>query len=433
MRRNVVGALASMCVLALGVSACGGSSSEVSTSANRGRIGGVVKVWDTEYQSLPGYTKAIDQIDAEFEKLHRGVKIKREAQPLENLESLLRAAFTAREGPDAIVLQPGMAGVLSYTKGLEALNHQIDGKLQGELTQWASATPGFSEEGQHYGVPIGLVGLIYYYNKALFAKAGLPRDFAPKSWAEVRQAGEKLKAAGIQPFVGGDKEGFENQWWLSMGYETEVTEAQRDELAKGTLKWTDKAVADAFGPLFEMQKAGLYPARRFSQGFIEGCAEFAQGKGAMVLGFWNTACHWGEFDPKLGEQNVGFFTAPGSSSATPYANFVMSIPTFAKNKAAALALIEFEASRKSMQKLVDVGSFMPNRSDVSLPSSFPKQARELVQLAQRSEGKTTPDIMIPSAVGFGPMATGINAALQGHMTLADAQKEMQETAEKSGR
>src|SRR4051794_34745717 len=83
--------------LALGISACGGggtsggggASGGGETPAERGEITGTIEVWDTEYTVLPEYTEATDQLDAEFEKLHPGVTVKREVQPLDGLEPLL--------------------------------------------------------------------------------------------------------------------------------------------------------------------------------------------------------------------------------------------------------------------------------------------------------------------------------------------------------
>ena len=49
-------------------------------------------------------------------------------------------------------------------------------------------------EGKRYGVPVGTDGRVLFLNKKLFAKAGLPTDWQPKSWDEVLQAGRQLKA-----------------------------------------------------------------------------------------------------------------------------------------------------------------------------------------------------------------------------------------------
>src|SRR4051794_7916698 len=97
--------IVAVCVFGAGLSACGssGASGGGSDSASdSGEISGTVEVWDYEYESVPGYTKAVNQIDAEFEKLHPGVTVDRVAQPQEGYEAVYRSAFAAREGPDVM-------------------------------------------------------------------------------------------------------------------------------------------------------------------------------------------------------------------------------------------------------------------------------------------------------------------------------------------
>jgi ABC-type glycerol-3-phosphate transport system substrate-binding protein len=206
-------ALAVLCMVALGIAACGGGSdsgSSSSTGASGGdsaKLSGTVEVWDFEYETIPRWTEVMDALDQEFEKLNPGVKVERVAQPYENWEAVYRAAFTAREGPDAMLFQPGASGLLSFKDGLEPLNDRISPDLKEHLNQWESVTPNLTPDGEIYGIPYTTQAWVFYYNKELFKKAGLPTDFEPKTWAEVREAGEKLKAAGIQPFTGGNKEG----------------------------------------------------------------------------------------------------------------------------------------------------------------------------------------------------------------------------------
>src|SRR3954470_20256825 len=40
-------------------------------------------------------------------------------------------------------------------------------------------------EGKRYGVPAGSDGRVLYFNKKLFAQAGLPANWQPKSWEEI--------------------------------------------------------------------------------------------------------------------------------------------------------------------------------------------------------------------------------------------------------
>jgi multiple sugar transport system substrate-binding protein len=301
-----------------------------------------------------------------------------------------------------------------------------------QITAWNTVSENYDEAGTRFGVPVGLIGYVFYYNKQLFKKAGLTVDFQPKNWAEIKQAAEKLKAAGIEPFTGGNEEGYQNLWWFSAGFHSENDPQAMKELQEGTLDWTSPAVTKAFQPQIELEEAGLFPSDRFSSGaFAEGFPSFAEGKGAMTIGFWNVAGCWCEFNPKLGEKNVGMFFTPGVESVETSATLSMTIPTFAKNKEAAWALIEFDSSKAAVQALVDEAGFMPNRKDVTVAADAPVQERELVAASRERENVVAPGYATPSPVVFGPITTGISEVLQGRISLEEAQEGMQEAVEKT--
>ncbi|MET0234941.1 MAG: extracellular solute-binding protein [Kibdelosporangium sp.] len=55
-------------------------------------------------------------------------------------------------------------------------------------------------ENRRYGIPVGTDGRVLYFNKKLFAQAGLPADWQPRSWDDVLSAAGRLKAIpGVVP------------------------------------------------------------------------------------------------------------------------------------------------------------------------------------------------------------------------------------------
>jgi len=437
--RALIGlALALGVASAIAVSACGGGgggrAGDSATAAGASEISGTVTVWDIIASFSPTYAEASDKLDAAFEEKYPDVTVKHVDQPFENYTALYKAAFVAQEGPDVMNFPGGASGVLTYTQGLEPLNQLMPAGFEEELSGWEAVTPGFSREGEHYGVPIDENGFIFYYNKKLFEKAGLPRQFQPQTWKEVQEAGEKLQAAGIQPFTGGGKEGYENSSWFSAAWQTMNTEKNSVELGEGEIPYTDEIVTRAFEPQSVMQAAGLYPSEYFSTPlYPDGAASFGEEKGAISLGQWATASYYGEYAPKLGAANVGFFFPPGSKYIGTEPNWVWSIPKFARNKAAAWAYIEFLASQEGMQMLADLNpGEIPNREDVTLPKSLPPQGQEIVDAIAKH--KTFPHILMFLPVNvWEAVWTEINQVLQGRTSLDDAQKALQEIAEKSGR
>ncbi len=48
-------------------------------------------------------------------------------------------------------------------------------------------------EDERYGVPPATDGRLLYFNKKLFAQAGLPADWQPRSWPDIIAAARALK------------------------------------------------------------------------------------------------------------------------------------------------------------------------------------------------------------------------------------------------
>ncbi|HET7121578.1 MAG TPA: extracellular solute-binding protein [Solirubrobacterales bacterium] len=420
------------CLLAVGIAACGGSSESKSEtgSPDPAAVSGKIVVWDCFDKLFPGYTKAVKPLDEAFERAYPNVTVEHVAQPIESYSQLLRAAFTGHEGPDVMMMIPGKAGVLQYTQGLEELNDRITPEMSEQLTGWYTMTPGFANDGPRYGVPIGATGWNFYYNKKLFVEAGLPREFEPKTWDEVKEAGEKLEAAGIQPFNGGAEDAAEAGVWFNQGWSTVATPEQGIELSEGEISFTDEIVNEALEPLLMVQEAGLYPSDRFTTPFFtEGYERFEGEEGAMSLGGWTSAAFWAEFNPVLGEKNVGIFLPPGSKSVNTSPEYGWSIPSFAKNKEASWAYLEFMSGKEGIEILAKKGGMLPNRKDVGLPSSFPVQAHELVQWTKELEPFPEATQLVTSTVGE-TLNKELNQVLQGRLSLDAALESVQEVAEK---
>jgi ABC-type glycerol-3-phosphate transport system substrate-binding protein len=433
MARRAV-ALCLLCIAVVGVSACGSSDDGTDGAADSAeKISGTVTVWDSFYKTFPNHTKAYDKLDAEFERMHPGVTIEHVGHPFAEYDKLLQAAFTAGETPDVVQIR-GPQAPLRWARGLEPLNDRISEEQREAVPEWAwrAVTEGFGEEGDIYGLPIGASSYAIYYNKKLFAKAGLPTDFQPKTWEEVKEAGLKLKAAGIQPFTGGNQEGIENIWWFSAVWPTITSPEDTLALAKGELPLTDPKVAETFKVHMMLQDAGLFEDDRFSTPlYTDGIYRFGQGKAGMALGFITRQGSYVDHVPELGEENVGLFFPPGANYLTLTPPYVWSIPRAAKNKEAASAYLEFVTSREGIETTYKVGGEYPNRSGVEIRPDAPVQERLIFDRIRSAEDSSLePGYMGPAELGQAILAE-IGEVLQGRKSLEDAQQELQKAMDRS--
>jgi raffinose/stachyose/melibiose transport system substrate-binding protein len=137
-----------------------------------------------------------------YEKLHPNVKIKITAIENEAFKSKLTT-----------VTQTGKAPDIFHTWGGGVLKQQVDAGLVKDITAdiapWVSqfkpaSLAAYQIDGKTYAVPfdIGMVG--FWYNKALFTKAGIADT--PTTWSALLDDVKKLKAAGITPMALAGKE-----------------------------------------------------------------------------------------------------------------------------------------------------------------------------------------------------------------------------------
>ena len=143
-----------------------------------------------------------------FEASHPGVKV--EPQYIEN-EAFKAKLTTLLQSPD----KPSM--FYSWAGGV--LKAQVDAGVVEDLTDRVkgyadtlnpTALSAFTVNGHIYGIPQAITDVGFFYNKALFAKAGVDASTI-KTWDDLLGAVKKLKAAGITPLTAGGAD----KWPLS--------------------------------------------------------------------------------------------------------------------------------------------------------------------------------------------------------------------------
>ncbi|RZS44851.1 carbohydrate ABC transporter substrate-binding protein (CUT1 family) [Herbihabitans rhizosphaerae] len=178
-------ATAIMSALALALTACGGSSDSGSGE------GGT-----TELELLvPSYgdkTKPYwEQLIKDFEAKNTNIKVKLEVQSWDDIYKVLDTKVQGKKQPD--ILELDSAGP-AY--GKEDLLYKAD-----EIVSPATMSDIVSSfvdsakiDGTAYGVPTVASTRALFYNKDLFAKAGIQSP--PKTWDELLDAAKKIKALG---------------------------------------------------------------------------------------------------------------------------------------------------------------------------------------------------------------------------------------------
>lgn len=383
LRTAVVGVLATVLVTA--VAACSGSSGSSGAGSKP-----TITIWNDALAvgscGVPAADSFLTKGVNLFLQTNPGFNVKIaqvacDASPAFN--TLLKSSEVAGTTPDIIQLYVG-GQVIQNGKYLVPLNNYLPQSYVNSLTGWKYVTDGYQSKpnGSIYAVPYG-AGYWYfvYYNKALFARAGISNP-QPATWADLITLAKKLKAKGITPFDIGEKEGYVGAWTQDALISALVGDAGVLKMYSGAQSLDSSTLIQPYTAWHELFADGLTNSDAPSLTYSSGIAEFAAGKAAMNLtgGFYNS-----QFMKGLGS-NVGLFpipVLPGSQfprSLSGGPNNAYSIFKTSKYVADDIKLIKFLTSLKVQEMSVNELGQLPN--NVSFTPSAAFQAQQPLLTAQ---------------------------------------------------
>lgn len=305
-------ALALGLLIPLGTAGC--TSSEA-PSAGGGNI--TLRMWNAVNQMPPGgkpsdfwMQKAVQR----FEQQHPNISVKLEKTPdpaSPAFQTLLTSSIMSGTTPDLGNLFAG-GMLLGAKKGLLPLNQYIDPEMKRTLTAgWDMVSPNFDAGGTHYGVPYGAGNWFFiYYNKKLMAKAGANVALPPKDWASLIDLSQRLKGAGVQPFVLGDKDGFSGIWTQDALLSGALGTSGVVEMSQGKQSLDSPPIRDAYTAYRQLYTNQLANTDALTTSWDQASERFVAGKAAMTIA-------GGYFDPQVKAMgdNVGIFPIPVLSGA----------------------------------------------------------------------------------------------------------------------
>jgi multiple sugar transport system substrate-binding protein len=121
----------------------------------------------------------------------------------EQFKTKLALDMRSKGGADVVAIDGIWVGEFAQAGYLKPLT-DVAGAQTEQWEGWSQIPPAVQGLGtfeqKRYGIPTGTDGRVLYFNKKLFARAGLPADWQPKSWQDILDAGTKLKAlSGVTP------------------------------------------------------------------------------------------------------------------------------------------------------------------------------------------------------------------------------------------
>jgi multiple sugar transport system substrate-binding protein len=202
--RRRIGAAAALVVASAALAGCGGGGS--STDPNRGKdaksftltitrnaIAGGKNAGEAEWISktvIPRFVAAEKAKGVTAKVVFRGQGVDDEAY-----KTKLALDLKSRSGADIMDIDGIWVGEFAQAGYIRPLSEVVGAKAAA-WDGWAQI-PGSVQQlavfdGKKYGIPAGTDGRLLYFNKRLFARAGLPADWQPKSWQDIIAAGRAL-------------------------------------------------------------------------------------------------------------------------------------------------------------------------------------------------------------------------------------------------
>ncbi len=362
MRRGIA-ASALVAALAVSMAACGSSGSSSTSSAPSGgasvdpsKVTGTVTYWDTSdaKAEAPTYQSVV----ADFQAKYPNIKVNFVNVPFADAQNKVKNAFsTGTDAPDVIRSE------VAWTPELASLHYlqQLDGTpaLVNPDDYLANPTAATKYDGKTYAVPQVTDTMALFYNKKMFADAGITA--APASVDELKADSalikQKLGKTGF--YLRGD----DAYWTLSFLY------GEGGDLVDGSTKTVtvdNAAGVKAFKTMKDLVDSGAAKTS-VTDGWTNMMSDFQSGNVAMMInGPWSLATintGGGAFADK---SNLGIAVVPAGSAGqgAPQGGQSYAVYAGSKNTAASDLFVQYMSSPEAQTKILKGTGALPTRKSV---------------------------------------------------------------------
>ncbi|WP_240665944.1 ABC transporter substrate-binding protein [Agromyces sp. LHK192] len=285
-----------------------------SPSGDGGGDGDVTITW--WHNATSGPMPAVwEEVAAEFEEAHPGVKVEQTGYQNEELQrTLIPNALASGDAPDLFQVWPG--GELRDQVANGYLMELDDSLADTISSVGATATP-WQVDGKTYGIPFtfGIEG--FWYNADLFEQAGISEP--PATLDELNDAVTALKGAGAAPIaVGAGDKWPAAHWWYQFALKScspETLQAAELEYDFSDDCWVEAGEQlEAFIATEPFQEGFLGTAAQQGAGSSAGLV--ANGQAAMeLMGHWNAGVIGGLTPDEEVPEFLRWFPVPGIDGA----------------------------------------------------------------------------------------------------------------------
>jgi ABC-type glycerol-3-phosphate transport system substrate-binding protein len=371
-----------------------------------------------------GNAIATKNLVAAFEKQNPNIKINVVSQPAANYFALLQTSGLSHTGPDLAVMWTGLFD-LKYEKLLTNLKPYVSTADMAKINGAKWVAPNFDTSKGLLVMPLENQFYMAYYNKALFAKAGVSGP--PRTWTELYAACSKLKAKGITPIVyGADPQAIQSSPypWYDMSYlvAPALTPDGLQGLYTGKTPWTSPAIVSQVTKWASLPKKGCTNSDVLTKTNILGA--FEKGQAAMIVdGNWDAATLQKALGKKVAPMVPPFSDRP-QRGVVQYSGDGFSLLKDSKHQKEGAAFLKFLLTPQA-SKIIAAAGLIP---DIKGSRSLSPLTNQMLDFAAKQHLMPYP--MLDNVTQGEVVTTGskqLDDALGGNISALAALKSMKAT------
>ncbi|MBE4908472.1 ABC transporter substrate-binding protein [Bacillus luteolus] len=394
---------------------CSGEDKDTTSKDAPKEEGKQVEITLAGWGSSPEEAALLKQVLVDFEDKHPNIKVKHEVIADQYMD-VIKTRLIGGEGPDVFYLDAFEAPGLIETGVIEPLDEHMPEDFDAADFE-APLLEAFQKDGITYGYPKGYSTLALFYNKAMFAEAGVE---VPTTWDELREVSKAL-TKGTDVYGFGQNPELARLMFIAESKGGEVVVDNKANFA-------DSKVVAGLQPYVDQALVDKTAAQPNQVGAGWTGEMFGQSKAAMVIeGNWAIPYIQNTFpDIDFGTAEVPTIDGKNGTMAFTVA-YVMNAAS--EKKEAAATLISYLTGKEGMETWTSKGFELPSRKSVAEKLGYDKDELRGALVAGApyatvwSDGTNLPII-------FTNFNNQFVSAYLGDRPLAEALKEAQEVANK---
>ncbi|MFJ2155053.1 ABC transporter substrate-binding protein [Streptomyces sp. NPDC087856] len=267
--------------LALAATACGGGSSTGGGSNDSPKT---LTYWASNQGASIAIDKKVLQPELDKFKKQTGITVKLEVVPWSDLLNRILTATTSGQGPDVLNIGNTWSASLQATGAFLPWNTANFAKIGGKDRFVDSALGSTGATGKDpAAVPLYSMAYALYYNKQIFADAGISQP--PATWDELVADGKKIQAKGKQVIGAEGANVSEN---IHHAFVFAKQHGADFFTADGKPDFTNDGIVAAVKQYVDlMAKDKVIPVGNAEYAQNQSVSDFAKGKTAMLM--WQSA------------------------------------------------------------------------------------------------------------------------------------------------